>query len=143
MATWDNNCLVTTMRAGTITDPYISRSESFIIPSSAKILLSEIPDEVTKLTISGFSEVIDTSPAEDMFFCDYYTGLVTFNVANIGDSITTTYMGKGIISIPISRIYYNLTSEGAVDETLEDYIYGSGFTKQVDYQIGLIYGVRW
>jgi hypothetical protein len=169
LPTWESDPLVLKLRAGTISDPFVSLTESFIIPSGCKILLSELPDQTNKLTISGFSETSSTTPEIDTFYCNYNTREVFFNDGNVGDSISISYWGRGLIYIPISSVYTLLDSNGDVLETLEDQIMGGGFVKQIedqimggglvkqiedqimggglvkqiDYQIGLIYGVRW
>lgn len=122
MATWNNDPLITTLRAGTAEDPFSNLSENFIIPSVCKILLSELPDPIQKLTINGFYETTNTSPAVDNFYCNYYTRQVNFNVANIGDNISISYFGRGNISIPISQVYTLLDEYGDIEQTLEEMI---------------------
>lgn len=117
MATWDNMPLITTLR-----DTYVNLTESFIIPSICKVLLSELPDPIHKLTISGFYETKNTSPAEDNFYCNYYTRQVTFNPANIGDNISISYYGRGNISIPSSQVYVSLDSNDDIETTLQDLV---------------------
>ena len=67
MPTWESDPLVLKLRAGTISDPFVNLTESFIIPSGCKILLSELPDRINKLTIPGFSETSSTTPEIDTF----------------------------------------------------------------------------
>ena len=122
MPIWNNDPLITTLRAGTISDPFLNLIESFTIPSIQKILLTELPDPVNKLIIDGFTEVFINTPLEDHFYCNYYTGQVYFNSANIGDNISISYYGRGLISIPISKIYTSLDSNGNIIENLQEMI---------------------
>jgi hypothetical protein len=118
-----NNPIIYRKRKGDINDPYIEISETHIVNTDAKVVLTEIPDEISKVKVNGLSrtwyEIQIGSPNESQFSVDYKNKLVTFHSNNIGKQLNFEYKGAGLTYIPTSMIYTQ-QNNGIVTETLKD-----------------------
>lgn len=83
------------------------------------IILTEIPDELYRVRIPGYTEIHKGHPKENEFKVNYRIGLVEFNESQNGKSVQVEYKGRGIIMYPASRIYYE---DGDVVTTLKELI---------------------
>lgn len=97
-------------RKGTVEDPYIFKSE-FIMVANNTIVLTEIPDKVYRVRITGYKEINyetfnDRGLDEDEFFVHYATGIVQLNRDAEYKTLNVTYKGRGFIQYPADRIYY-------------------------------------
>jgi hypothetical protein len=94
------------LRAGTVDDPYVSKADTKKIVDNV-VTLDEIPDQFTHVTVNGFTEIYDCAPSEDQFLVNYSNGVVTFNSAKEGTTVTLNYKGRGVNLYPTTRIYVN------------------------------------
>lgn len=97
-------------RRGTAGDPYTDRVE-YIVVANQTIILSEIPDKVTRVKITGLTEVsydkIDTLKLQpNQFYVNYSTGVVQFHESMEAVTVTAIYKGRGFIQYPSDRIYH-------------------------------------
>ncbi|MCE5220056.1 MAG: hypothetical protein LLF98_02010 [Clostridium sp.] len=120
MSTWDNDKRIDKMRSGDANDPYVYLQEPHKIVNQ-KVVLEEYPDDFNKVVIDNFTEVLTTTPLASQFYCDYANSMLFFNSADDGKTITAKYYGKGVVLLPISRIWVQETN-GDVTQTLEEMI---------------------
>lgn len=97
-------------RKGTPEDPYTLRSE-FIKVVNQTIILSEIPDKVYRVRITGYTEVNHETfsnrvLSEKEFYVNYSTGVLQFNSKAEAVTLNPVYKGRGFIQYPADRIYY-------------------------------------
>lgn len=90
-------------------DSYIDKSDTQKIVNN-RIVLSEIPDPFTHVTISGYTEIYNGNPTSNQFIVNYQNGIITFNSTEEGKTVTATYKGRGIIQYPAERIYVHSTN---------------------------------
>jgi hypothetical protein len=89
-------------------------------------VLNQLPDSFEKVTITGMYEIkiSQTIQNNTQFKVDYNYGFIYFHPDKDGTTITIArYGGRGIWLQPSSRIWYELTSDGAdVTKTLQNVI---------------------
>jgi hypothetical protein len=70
-----------------------------------KAILSQIPDEFSKVKIPNYSEIQSGTPTEYQFRVDYTTGQLVFN-ENVVEktNLEVNFFGRGVILFPASRI---------------------------------------
>jgi hypothetical protein len=116
-----SNPIITALRKGDSSDPYVSKSESHIIGDDGKVVLVELPSKFDKVQVTGNSviwiEKQSGTPSENEYVVDYINKIVTFNVSRIGLQLQFDYMGRGNTYVPTTMIYTK-SSEGEVTETL-------------------------
>jgi len=87
-------------------------AESYIIPAGGIVRLREVPNQTSPSTVSvsGYNEV-PYPPSVGQFSVNYDVGLVYFNSADIGNTVSITYNGKGsrVFAADINKITYPLT----------------------------------
>ncbi len=121
MPAWNNDPLVYTLRSGQLGDEFIDINLQYKIVQQ-KILLDELPDPITRVSINGMVETQSINPELNQFYCNYHLGTCHFNVANEGQTVSVNWKGRGNAAIPISRIWTQIDSNGDVIETLEQMI---------------------
>lgn len=97
-------------RKGTPEDPYTQRVE-FLKVVNQTIVLSEIPDKVYRVRISGLNEInYETfnkkGLGENEFYVNYSTGIIQVHAKYETETLNVTYKGRGFIQYPADRIYY-------------------------------------
>ena len=113
-----NNPLLYELREGSALDPYASKVDTSVITNN-KIILSELPDQFSGITIPNYSE--SKSPSDlisTSFYCNYLNGTLSFSSTENGKTVTATYLGRGIIAIPAERIYTK-SVDGSSTETFQ------------------------
>lgn len=86
-------------------DSYVAKTDSRTI-HNGMIVLSEIPSETDGVVISGYNEIqTNNITSATQFYVDYYLGYVYFDSSKNGTQISASYMGRGIVLYPSSRIY--------------------------------------
>ena len=91
------------------------------ITTDGLIALKQIPDELHRVNIDGYTEVYaDNILEENEFRVDYSQGIVYFNSARLGEFVDIEYYGIGYELIHVNRIFTD--SENGVVETLEELI---------------------
>jgi hypothetical protein len=91
---------------------------------NGQILLSQIPDENNKVTITGMSEVKKSQSitSATQYKVDYITGVVNFDSSREGNTITVTqYYGRGQIFIDASRIVTDASGSNII-RTLKELV---------------------
>jgi hypothetical protein len=92
-------------RKGNAEEPYVDKVESQKVINNM-VVLTEIPDEFTHVSISGLTEIYEGTPSTNQFIVNYENGIITFHPSKEGTTITNmTYKGRGFILYPASRIY--------------------------------------
>jgi hypothetical protein len=129
---------IITKRRGDSNEPLIAKTDIKKI-INGRIILDEIPDRLSKCTVTGsiggivyiWYEIssgvpsLDTTAHTGTFLVDYLRGLVDFPLEANGETITVSSMGSGCQFFPASRVYTSFTdSDGNYDieETLEEMI---------------------
>lgn len=108
------------LRSGSVDDAYVPIIENLKVVNN-KIVLSEIPDEFTHVSIDGLDEIYEHDLqqygfiAENQYIVNYQNGLITFNPAKNGITVKVNYKGTGIIQYPAERIYVNKPNPWLVD----------------------------
>jgi len=119
-----NNSIITKRRLGTSEDPFVSLSEAHTIENSV-VQLSEIPDQFTKVTVTGqsitWAEQVSGLPTANTYVVDYNINLVTFHSSREGMQLQFDFKGTGLHFIPIDMIYTN-ASDGVVITTMRDVV---------------------
>lgn len=97
-------------RTGEFDDPYVDRAE-FLKVVNQTIVLSEIPDSVFRVRITGLQEVnFETITVraleENQFAVNYSTGVIQVHKSQEGESLNVVYKGRGFIQYPSNRIYH-------------------------------------
>jgi hypothetical protein len=91
---------------------------------NGQILLSQIPDENNKVSITGMTEVRKSQSitSSTQYKVDYTTGVVNFDSSREGNTITVAqYYGRGLIFIDASRIVTDATGTTII-RTLKDLV---------------------
>jgi chemotaxis protein histidine kinase CheA len=92
-------------RKGDSSEPYVDKVESQKVINNM-VVLTEIPDEFTHVSISGYTEIYEGTPSTYQFIVNYENGIITFHASQEGLTISNmTYKGRGFILYPASRIY--------------------------------------
>jgi hypothetical protein len=107
-------------RKGTYDDPYVPITETFTV-RDGRVILTEIPDQFTHVTVSGYTEVYKNIPTATQFYADYNLGIIYFNSTKNNTSLSFTYKGTGAVYFPASRIWTEVNGRD-VTETLSDMI---------------------
>ncbi|MCU6710079.1 hypothetical protein M6D81_15385 [Paenibacillus sp. J5C_2022] len=121
----DKNIII--WRKGTAQDPFKPKADSLPIINGIMTLL-EVPSESHGVHIPGFIEVPfdkfkrKTTLAQQEFVVDYSSGIVQFHTSHEAKSFIVSYMGKGHILYPASRIYAMVQRNPDIVITLQDYI---------------------
>jgi hypothetical protein len=103
MPAFDN--IVIIWRKGTVDDPYVSMNDTLSIVNG-KTVLNEIPDEFNHVVVPSYVEIRSGIPEPNQFVVNYQTGVLTFNQSENGKTVTASYMGRGVLQIPASRVTY-------------------------------------
>lgn len=120
-----SNLLFIQWRTGSVDDPYVDLVENRKI-SKNTIVLHEIPDEVYRVRITGYTEQTMEQYKKtktiglNEFVVNYNVGFVLFNEARNGTTLTITYKGRGVIMYPAERIYYDHQESETITKTLQD-----------------------
>lgn len=122
-----NNALAIIYRSGTADDPFVPRTNSLPVINNL-ITLLEVPSEAHGVQIAGFSEITKDKYdrtlfiGENEFLVNYSIGNIQFNPIHDGKTFTCTFMSRGLIMYPASRIYTLARENPDVVVTLQDYI---------------------
>ncbi|TVX97973.1 hypothetical protein [Cohnella terricola] len=114
-------------RSGRPEDPYKPRMDSLPVINGI-ITLLEIPSEIHKVRISGFTEVVyetykkKSDLAPDEFLVDYATGIVQFHPDQEAKTHLCIYQGKGKILTSATRIYTMARNNPDVVKTVQDFV---------------------
>ena len=101
----------------------VSLIETRQIFDGAFIVLKQVPDELYRVNVQGYTEVFDVERLKvHEFKVDYEQGIVYFHPKAIGKTIVVEYYGRGYELISASRIFTKYDKFGNVIETLEDVI---------------------
>jgi len=114
-------------RKGTPDDPYVPVVE-YLKVTNGRVILAEVPDKLHRVKIAGMKEINYDGPPKksiepDEFFVNYSTGVIEFNSAKEGAHVNVSYLGRGLIQYPSSRIYHYDGKNNVVeslDEIIED-----------------------
>lgn len=91
-----------------------------VMDNHSCVVLSQIPCEVNRVTIDGFTEVFDIENLDyKSFRVDYAQGVVYFHPFNVGKGVTIEYYGTGFEMISASRIFSKLDKNGNTIDVLE------------------------
>jgi hypothetical protein len=118
--------IITRLREGTSSDPYIDKVDTLQIDINSKVVLTEIPVKLNRVIVTGqgvsWVENQSESPlAANEFIVDYVNKIVTFHESRKGLQLTFSYKGRGLIYVPTSMIYTSSES-GEVTGTLDKII---------------------
>ena len=112
-------------RKGTPDSPFSNMNESLVVAEDGKVLLSEIPNELNRVVVTGdnktWYEVKQGELTDNAFKVDYINKLVTFNIAHVGKQLHFKYVGEGNHYYSPHSIYTRL-EDGDVVETLGELI---------------------
>lgn len=119
-----NDPIISRLRKNTIDDPYVSKTEYFII-ENGKVVLTELPSKFHRVTVSGdgitWIEKDKKIENSNEFMVDYTNKIITFDAIHNGKQLQFDYTGRGLQYLPTSMIYTK-TTNGEVTETLENII---------------------
>lgn len=118
-----NNPILARHRKGNTDDPYLQISDTLVLDSNGKVVLTELPSEYERVKVTGdnkeWFEIREGVPNESQYLVDYKGGkLVTFNLINAGKQLSFSYKGMGQHFIPQDMIYTESVN-GVVTETLK------------------------
>jgi hypothetical protein len=120
-----NTSIINQRRQGTVEDPFILKTETFII-KEGKVLLSEIPSyfnhvQVTEPSTSKiYYELFDDSIIDSTHFkVNYSLGYVEFASSENNKVCQFIYYGTGAYFYPADRVWTK-SENGEVTETLGD-----------------------
>lgn len=116
-----NDPIVIVWRNGTPEDPYVDISESRNIINNLMVL-TEIPDEFTHVSIDGYTEIYEGVPQEYEFIVNYRNAVIRFHPSQEGKIPVATYKGRGIIQYPAERIYAHRKGMPDVVQNLQEII---------------------
>lgn len=108
------------LRDGT-NDPYVDLSEQYVVVNGV-VVLDEIPDDFSRVTIEGFVESRSPVLSVGQFYVDYRTGIIKFHQDDEGATVVAVYKGKGVIKFPAERIYTRSTNADGLLMTIQDII---------------------
>ena len=101
----------------------VSLIETRQISDGAFIVLKQVPDELYRVNVQGYTEVFDVERLKvHEFKVDYSQGVVYFHPKATGKTVVVEYYGIGYELISASRIFTKYDKYGNVIETLEDVI---------------------
>lgn len=119
-----NDPIITRFRKGDINDPYVEKTEYFVI-ENGKVVLTELPSKFHRVVVTGegitWIEKDDKIENSNEFIVDYTNKIVSFDIIHNGKQLEFFYFGRGLQYLPTSMIYTK-TSNGEVTETLQDII---------------------
>ncbi|MCY9737462.1 hypothetical protein M5X17_27555 [Paenibacillus alvei] len=141
-------------RDGSGSNPFSDRIEDHKVINNI-ITLQEIPDEFSRVKISGYIEGYTTDKSKlqtNEFVVDYTNGRITFSDSAEGRGVNAKYKGRGIILYPASRIYVNKKGHPDVEwnlqqiidtheiifNTLDEYLKFKSEAEQALRQIGIV-----
>ena len=91
-----------------------------------KFTLNEIPDYGEKVNFNDLTlyeiDINESITESTQYKVDYSIGMVYVHPDLEGDVVTVRYASRGYWTIPASRVYDRLNSDGSIYSTLEDYI---------------------
>jgi len=119
-----NTAVIARRRKGTSDDPFIDIQESQQIINN-KAVISEIPDEFTKVQVSGQGVTwIETTsiPTENQYKVDYNYGYVEFHSSRNNETLDFSYKGTGAYYLSAKRVFVLLDDNGNITETLNDIV---------------------
>lgn len=97
------------------------------------IVLTQIPDELHRIYIEGFTEVFDIERLDKKNFkVDYNQGIIYFHPFNVGKTVSIEYYGTGYELISASRVFTKVDKYGNIIDTLESIL------ERSDLQLKLI-----
>ncbi len=92
-----------------------------IMDNHSCIVLSQLPNEVARVYIDGFTECYNLDEVDELtYYVSYAQGVVYFDSRYNGKVVIIEYEGIGYEAISASRVYYKLDSDGNITETLEE-----------------------
>lgn len=119
----DNPVIITKRNTDTSMNPisiHIIETRE-VAPNGSFIVLKQIPDELERVSITGYKEIFDVDKMKNNTFkVDYQQGIVYFHPKSTGKTVTIDYYGIGYELISCSRIFTKYDKYGNVIETLED-----------------------
>ena len=120
----ENPVIITKRNTDSESNPIsVSLIETRQISDGAFIVLKQVPDELYRVNVQGYTEVFDVERLKvHEFKVDYEQGIVYFHPKAIGKTIVVEYYGRGYELISASRIFTKYDKFGNVIETLEDVI---------------------
>ena len=120
----ENPVIITKRNTDSESNPIsVSLIETRQIFDGAFIVLKQVPDELYRVNVQGYTEVFDVERLKvHEFKVDYEQGIVYFHPKAIGKTIVVEYYGRGYELISASRIFTKYDKFGNVIETLEDVI---------------------
>ena len=120
----ENPVIITKRNTDSESNPIsVSLIETRQIFDGAFIVLKQVPDELYRVNVQGYTEVFDVERLKvHEFKVDYEQGIVYFHPKAIGKTIVVEYYGKGYELISASRVFTKYDKYGNVIETLEDVI---------------------
>ncbi|MGK4040965.1 collagen-like protein [Heyndrickxia oleronia] len=117
--------VVVERRLGNSESPFSNMDESLTINNDGKVILSEIPNELERVIVTGdnitWYEIENGLPKDNEFKVDYINKIITFSKNNIGKQLNFHYFGEGNHYYSPNTIYTKLNN-GKVTETLGDLI---------------------
>jgi len=122
-----NNPLAIIYRTGSTDDPFVPRINSMPVINNL-ITLLEVPSEAHGVQIAGFTEITRDKYdrtlfiGENEFLVNYSIGNIQFNPIHDGKTFTCSFMSRGLIMYPASRIYTLARENPDIVVTLQDYI---------------------
>ena len=120
----ENPVIITKRNTDSESNPIsVSLIETRQISDGAFIVLKQVPDELYRVNVQGYTEVFDVERLKvHEFKVDYSQGVVYFHPKATGKTIVVEYYGIGYELISASRIFTKYDKYGNVIETLEDVI---------------------
>lgn len=125
-----NNPIVYQLRSGQSGDSFQPYTNSLYKIVNNTVLLNELPVRLNKVQVQDtstapvtvYSEITSGVPTALQYLVDYVTGIITFNSAAEGKTLSFTYTGRGMAIIPSSRIWTQTDSNGNVTQTLDSVV---------------------
>ncbi|RXZ83366.1 hypothetical protein EBB07_06010 [Paenibacillaceae bacterium] len=119
--------LIYQLRSGTSNDPFRPFVNYPYKIVKNIVLLEEIPNPIDKVQIHDldsnqlYYEVEHDDIGEFEYKVNYTIGFVRFHPSVNGKTLSFTYTGRGVVLIPVERIYTKET-DGVIGETLGDFL---------------------
>ena len=79
MASWDYDPIIYKKRKGTIDDPFVQYDNVPYVVKNSRVLLSEIPSERHRVSITGLTETLSKFPESGKCYVDYNNGFIHLN----------------------------------------------------------------
>ena len=120
----NNPVIITKRNTDSESNPIsVSLIETRQISDGAFIVLKQVPDELYRVNVQGYTEVFDVERLKvHEFKVDYSQGVVYFHPKATGKTVVVEYYGIGYELISASRIFTKYDKYGNAIETLEDVI---------------------